>query len=267
MKIFILHKREIDIKPYINILKRNGLKTVNDVKLADFICILGGDGMVLKVLKYILIKNIPIFAVNYGKLGYLANINKDEFEIAIKKIKNKKYRIDKRQLLEIDIINSKKKKKFFALNDLCIMKGSLMAKLIDVNVYDITDKKEFINRYRADGLILSTPTGSTAYSLSAGGSILYRNLKATILTAICPQTLSAVPIVISGDRKLEFSFIEKGYRDVVCHIDGFIHVKLNYDSIIKAKLSDKDIQLINLDNNNYYEILREKLNWGKNIVE
>lgn len=259
MKVFIVNKKSISIKEYIEILKKYDIEIEKNYYKSDFILLLGGDGTTLKLVKYCIFKNLPILAINFGKLGFLASIMPNEFEFYIKKFLNKEYTLSKKRLLEVKVEN----KLFYALNEMCILKSNNMAKIVDICVYE---QNKFVNRYRTDGLILATPTGSTAYSMSAGGPILSEDTNAVVLTAIAPQNISAIPIVLSGTKELTF-YINKGSRDASLYIDGNIRINLRKEQKIVSKLSNKCLDFINFSNMDYYDILRKKLKWGENIVD
>ena len=139
-----------------------------------------------------------------------------------------------------------------------IAKGGLKSKLINVEVYS---NERFINKYRADGIIVSTPTGSTAYSLSAGGPIIHPELSALSITPLSPQSLTARPIIVGGDAKLSFKISSRD-DDVHMDIDGKMNYKIEEKDVIEATLSTKTLTLIKPENRDYFKILREKLKWG-----
>lgn len=241
----------LDFYKYIN---ENGIKEVNDTKYADLILSLGGDGTLLLAAKEALIKNVPIIAVNMGTLGYLAEINPSEIKEIIEKYKKDEHIIDERNFLEVKY----KGKKYYGLNEMVIIKGGSMSKLIEVEVFA---NDVFVNKYRLDGIIVGTPTGSTAYSLSAGGSIVNPNLKAMTITPICPQSLNARPIVINGNEKLKFRAYSRD-NDIHMSIDGNDCFYVDSNDEINVTLSNKKIKIVRSGNKDYYSILREKLKWG-----
>lgn len=260
-KIYIVSKRDIDITHYKNILKKYKIEIVSDVKYAKLIIAIGGDGTILKSIRYILKKNIPILSVNCGKLGFLSTIQNEQFEKVIKEIINKNYDIEERTLFEVKVNN----KKYYSLNEMCIIKSNMFSKLVEIEVYDVTNNKQFINKYRGDGLIVSTPTGSTAYSLSAGGPIIHKNIDLILLTAIAPQTLTAVPLILSGESKLEFK-LPNNLRKASIYIDGRINIEIDDKTNIRLMFSNKKMKFIKINDKSFYDILREKLMWGENIV-
>lgn len=260
-KVYIVSKRDINIKIYKDILKKYKIDVVPDVKYAQMIIVIGGDGTILKSIRYILKKNIPILSVNCGNLGFLTSVKNSEFENTIKKILEKSYFIEERKLFDIKVNN----KKYYSLNEMCIIKSNMFSKLVEIEVYDITNGREFINKYRGDGLIAATPTGSTAYSLSAGGPIIHKEIDLILLTAIAPQTLTAVPLILPGDRILEFK-LPNNLRKASIYIDGRINLEIDDKTDIRLMFSNKKIKFIKVNNDSFYNILREKLMWGENIV-
>ena len=224
------------LKEYYEYIKNNGIEEVEDVSEADLIISFGGDGTTLVAAKEALKKNVPVMAVNMGTLGYLAEIS-----------------------LEVKY----NKKTYYALNELVLLKGGMMSHLIQVEVYE---NNTFVNEYRADGVIVATPTGSTAYSLSAGGSIVYPGLKAVTITPLSPQGLTARPIIIDGGNTLSFKVFSRD-NDAHLNLDGSICIKVKQDDTINARLSNKKVKIIKSGKNDYYSILRQKLKWGDAIIK
>ncbi|MDD3050757.1 MAG: NAD(+)/NADH kinase [Candidatus Cloacimonetes bacterium] len=234
------------------------VKDYHDERL-DAILVFGGDGTILKAVKFALDTNAPLLGINLGKLGFLTDINLSELLAALKSIKEKKFRIQQRILIDVSL--RRKKKIIFvaqALNDAVIYKGPA-SRLIDVRLmYD--------NRYaleaRCDGFIVSTPTGSTAYSLSAGGPIMYPEMEALIVTPLNPHVLSVRPMVFSVREKINVKII-KSEDDALLQIDGEnLHVLLEGDEIL-IESAQKKIGFIKLTNKTFYQILRKKLHLGR----
>ncbi|WP_068268978.1 NAD(+)/NADH kinase [Caviibacter abscessus] len=240
MKFYILKKDEIDIKEYENMIKNLGFSI--DYENPDFILAFGGDGTILRALKTALDLNIPIIPVNFGKLGYMAHIEKDELKDLLINIKKGIYNTSKRYVLECEIEN----KKYYALND-------IVFKDEHVKEYKLFDSDYSITKYRGDGLIISTSTGSTAYAMSAGGSIINPELKIMNIVAIAPQTLSARPLILPPTNL-------KIKSDSKIYVDG-IKVLDNKKCETKINLSDKYVELIESQTKTYYDILKYKLEW------
>ena len=229
------------LKEYYEYIKNNGIEEVEDVSEADLIISFGGDGTTLVAAKEALKKNVPVMAVNMGSLGYLAEISPENLVEMLKRYQNGQYVVDERVLL----------------------KGGMMSHLIQVEVYE---NNTFVNEYRADGVIVATPTGSTAYSLSAGGSIVYPGLKAVTITPLSPQGLTARPIIIDGGNTLSFKVFSRD-NDAHLNLDGSICIKVRQDDTINARLSNKKVKIIKSGKNDYYSILRQKLKWGDAIIK
>lgn len=247
------------LNDFYKYLKSKNILEVKDVKEADLIISFGGDGTMLVASKEAMKKDIPIMAVNMGTLGYLAEINPENAIEMLEKYQNGEYIIDNRYFLEVKYNN----KKYYALNELVIVKGGLMSHLMEVEVYS---NDIFVNKYRADGVIVSTPTGSTAYSLSAGGSIVHPNLKALIITPLSPHSLNARSIVVDGNDYLSFKIFSRD-NDAHLNLDGREYLKVDSSDNVSAILSKKKIRVIRSGNKDYYSILREKLKWGDSVIK
>ncbi len=248
------HLNENLLKKFYEYMKNEKIEEVEDVEKADLIISFGGDGTMLVAAKETIKKSLPIMAVNMGTLGYLAEISVDEIIEMLEKYKNDEFITDSRAFLEVKYNDEV----FYALNELVLIKGGLISHLIEVEVYsdDI-----FVNKYRADGVIVATPTGSTAYSLSAGGAIVHPSLNAVTITPLSPQSLNARPIIIGGQQKLKFRTYSRD-NDVHLNVDGSTCFQIKSTDSIEAVLSDRKVEIIRTGKNDYYSILREKLKWG-----
>ena len=251
--------REELLNDFYKYLKYKNILEVKDVKEADLIISFGGDGTMLVASKEAIKKDVPIMAVNMGTLGYLAEINPENAIEMLEKYQNGEYIIDNRNFLKVKYNN----KKYYALNELVVIKGGLMSHLMEVEVYS---NDIFVNKYRADGVIVSTPTGSTAYSLSAGGSIVHPNLKALIITPLSPHSLNARSIVVDGNDYLSFKIFSRD-NDAHLNLDGSEYLKVDSSDRISAILSKKKIRIVRSGNKDYYCILREKLKWGDSVIK
>ncbi|MGL4254412.1 MAG: NAD(+)/NADH kinase [Fusobacteriaceae bacterium] len=231
---------------------------IDELELLDFAVIIGGDGTLLRAAK-ILVKNpkIDIIAINAGSLGFLTEISIEDGLNAIGRYLKGDYQVKSRRLLEIGL----KDKVYDALNEVVISKGGVMTKLLRIGVYS---DGEYMNTYRADGLIISTPTGSTAYSMAAGGPIVTPGLKALVLTPIAAHNLTARPVVINGDEVLTIK-IEDEDRIGYAVIDGETCAKIHFDDVVTVAYTGKKIKLVLPKELNYYGILRETLKWGDKL--
>jgi len=226
----------------------------------DLLLVLGGDGTILSVVKTMRKFNTKIFGINFGNLGFMSEIPPFQISKTLAKIFSGDYTIDKRLMLSVEIIrNGKCIKKFHALNEAVISQGSL-ARLINLRT-TVNNKK--LTTYHADGLIIATPTGSTAYSLSAGGPIVYPTLSTIIITPICPHSFTQKPIVIPAEKKVEV-IVESKKKQVNLSIDGQESLALEYDDIIRIK-RDGEANFVRLPTESFFKTLREKLDWGKKL--
>lgn len=253
MKVKIVKKPNIsNIDWILDYLKIKNIEVTDDIYNSDIILSLGGDGTILSLVDLLCQKNIPVFSVNYGNVGYMTKVSKDNLIVSFEKILKGDYTIDHRNFLEIEF----KGNKYYALNELSILKNTINSKLVNIKAYQ---GGKFINNYRGDGVIVSTPTGSTAYSLSANGPIICPHLKTLCITPLAPQTLSARSILLDPNIPLEFNSDEE---IVGINVDGRIHLELKKDEVVKASLCDFGIDLICFEDDNYFDILREKLHWS-----
>jgi NAD+ kinase len=226
---------------------------------ADLIVSFGGDGTLLNIAPLVERPDVPILGVNMGGLGFITEIAVDELESVLTKTLDGDYEVEKRMTLEIRVFSRKRKlHKFRVLNDVVITKGA-RSRIIDLETYVGED---YLCTYRADGLIISTPTGSTAYSLAAGGPILEPALGAIILSPICPHTLTNRPIVVPSKAAVRVTLRSFG-DTVILSPDGQQGVRLNNGDKVEARDYGMPVSLIKIPSRSYYEILREKLKWGE----
>jgi len=226
---------------------------------ADLIISLGGDGTLLNIAPLVERPEVPILGVNLGGLGFITEVAVDELEAVLSKTMDGDYEVEKRMTLEIRVIRKKARQhKFRVLNDAVIAKGA-RSRIIDLETYVGDD---YLCTYRADGLIISTPTGSTAYSLAAAGPILEPTLGAILLAPICPHTLTNRPIVVPSNATIRVTL--RSFGDTVILIpDGQKGMRLNNGDQMEARDYGMPVSLIKLPSRSYYEILREKLKWGE----
>ena len=246
------------LKSFYNYLKEKNIQEVFGVEQADLIISLGGDGTMLISAKEAIRGDIPVLAINMGSLGYLAEIKPQDAVKMLQDYENGNYKLEERSFLEVRYEDNI----FYGLNELVITKGGHEAHLIQVEVYS---NDIFVNKYRADGIIVATPTGSTAYSLSAGGSIVHPGLNALTITPLAPQSLTARPIIVNGCEVLSFKATS---RDDAVHlnIDGNQWFQIQKGDLVSARISDKKVKIIKPMNSDYYSILRQKLKWGDSVL-
>ena len=246
------------LKSFYNYLKEKNIQEVFGVEQADLIISLGGDGTMLISAKEAIRGNIPVLAINMGSLGYLAEIKPQDAVKILQDYENGNYKLEERSFLEVRYEDNI----FYGLNELVITKGGHEAHLIQVEVYS---NDIFVNKYRADGIIVATPTGSTAYSLSAGGSIVHPGLNALTITPLAPQSLTARPIIVNGCEVLSFKATS---RDDAVHlnIDGNQWFQIQKGDLVSARISEKKVRIIKPISSDYYSILRQKLKWGDSVL-
>ena len=231
--------------------------TYKDVKDAvEVMLTLGGDGTILGTVDIIRDSGIPVIGINFGRLGFLASINKNDIEKAIQALVNKQFTLDNRVLLELESDPPAFKNQNIALNDIVIHKRDNAA-MITIHAF-LND--EFLNSYWGDGIIVSTPTGSTAYSLSCGGPIVFPQSGNFVITPISPHNLNVRPIVISDDRKLTFK-IETRSTNYLVSCDSKTET-IDSSSVFTIQKAGYGLNLIRLNNESYLSTLRNKLMWG-----
>lgn len=224
----------------------------------DLVISLGGDGTLLYAARSWGLTGIPLFGVNLGHLGFLAETEPTQFASLLREILAGRYRAEKRIALEVVIERQGRvAAETLALNEAVINKGPL-SRIITIN-FQIKDFGRW--SFRADGVIIATPTGSTAYNLSAGGPVVYPTIPATIITPICPFTLTSRPLVIPADLPVEMT-VDGHEPDIHLTADGQISIPLKPGDRITAQAHKADISLIVSPNRNFIDILRQKLNWA-----
>ena len=227
--------------------------------LADFIVVLGGDGTMLSVARLVGGKGIPILGVNIGGLGFLTSVQKDEIFEVLEKVISGECPVEERIMLSACVFrHGESISEYIVVNDVVVNKGAL-ARIIDLETY--IDHK-YVATFKSDGLIVSTPTGSTAYALSAGGPILYPTLNSIVLAPICPHTLTNRPIVLPDDVRVEI-VLRSENEDVFLTLDGQVGFSLRQGDTIEVKKSQYKSKFIVPCERDYYEILRTKLKWGE----
>ena len=202
---------------------------------------------------------VPVLGVNYGGLGYLAEFRIEELYAALESILDGNYRLDKRVMLSVELVRGDESvTRNRVLNDVVINKSAL-ARIIEIEAYL---NQQFVNAFRADGLIVSTPTGSTAYNLSAGGPVIFPSMNAVVITPICPFTLSNRPIVVPDDAVIELR-LKTEQEDVSLTLDGQVGFPLKVEDRVLIRKSKTTFNLVQPMNRNYFDVLRDKLRWGR----
>jgi len=240
--------------PHLNSIGREDIPTK-----VEMIIVLGGDGTLLSVARLVGDHDVPILGVNLGGLGFLTEITLEELYRVLEKVVQGDFITDERVVLNASVIRrGEKMAEFIVLNDAVINKGAL-ARIIDL---ETTINGEYLTTFKSDGLILSTPTGSTAYNLSAGGPIVYPSLHCIIITPICPHTLTNRPIVIPDDVEIR-AMLKTKQQEVILTLDGQQGFTLEFEDIVEVKKAEGHIFLIKSPYRHYFEVLREKLKWGE----
>ncbi len=243
------------------LLGRSGGRSASKTEIArkaDLVVVLGGDGTLLSIASLVVRPDVPILGVNLGGLGFITEVAVDELESILSRTLAGDFSVEKRMTLEINVHRKKgRPKKFRLLNDAVITKGA-RARIIDLETYV---GKEYLCTYRADGLIISTPTGSTAYSLAAGGPIVHHTLGAIVLSPICPHTLTNRPIVVSSKSTIRVTLRSSG-NTVILSPDGRQGVLLEDGDTVEVRDSGVPVSLVKSPSRGYFEILRNKLKWG-----
>jgi NAD+ kinase len=226
---------------------------------ADLLLVLGGDGTILAATREATPRGIPILPINMGSLGFLTSFTVEELYPALEAVLAGHTTINERVLLQVERVHDKEiLTQQRVLNDAVVHKGTL-ARMIELELYI---DASFVCRYRADGLIVATPTGSTAYSMSAGGPIVHPAVESILITPICPHTLSDRPVVVPNTSQIELRLAESS-DSVFLTLDGQTGVPMQVGNRVKIVRAAERLKLIQPPNKTYFEILRSKLKWGE----
>jgi NAD+ kinase len=265
----MLSQENIDIIISDDLKKRSDFKIPRDYSLVQFdklakevdvLLAIGGDGTILSTVRRMGERQKPIMGIHIGGLGFLGECTENNLKKSIHFISNNKYDISERMILKASINSNSKEEIYWVLNDVVIDHGP-SARLLKMEVYV---SNRYLNTYEGDGLIISSPTGSTAYSLSAGGPIIHPSLDTITVTPICPHSLSARPIVLQSCETITLSFPEP-YEGMSLALDGQIRIPLHDESNINITRSIHSAKLITLPYNEYFKTLRTKMGWSGNV--
>jgi NAD+ kinase len=225
----------------------------------DFVLALGGDGTLLKTARIFAPKDIPVKGINLGTLGFLTDVDKNQAQAALLDILTRGLKVENRQLFTAEFVSGGKKIKTIFVND-CVTRSAFDGRLVSLDAFV---NGRFIAEYKCDGIIVSTPMGSTAYSLAASGAIVYPSLSVALLTPICPHTLAQRPMILPSDVKIMISTKNKiKNRKVVVSIDGQENYSLPKGESVKIAAYPQPLKIIKNAGADYFETLRKKLNWG-----
>ncbi|HMA62588.1 MAG TPA: NAD(+)/NADH kinase [bacterium] len=227
------------------------------ISAIDVMLSIGGDGTFLGGLRMIRGTNIPILGIHLGGLGFLADLSTENYKERLKALFAGEYHIEERYSLEAKLIPAQDEEKYWGTNEFHIDKGNVM-NMIKIRTFV---DNEYLNTYRADGLLISSPTGSTAYGLSAGGPIISPGLDVISISPICPHSLSARPVIISGEQEVEIDSSQFN-DDESLVIDGFQRVSLKEVNKVVIKRSSDTFKIIRFEDESFFQTLRKKLNWG-----
>jgi NAD+ kinase len=257
-----LRTRSIDVlldKTSAILLGEQGAyQEVSLVNRADVLLVLGGDGTMLNAARLAGERSIPILGVNMGGLGFLTEVRLESLYPSLERVFANDFVLDERLMLRTHIHRSGETvAQGVVLNDVVINKGTL-ARMIEVK---IAIQGRFVTNMRGDGLIISSPTGSTAYSLSAGGPIIDPAVQSLILTPICPHTLTHRPLIVPGNAEIEVTLTSKD-DGAIATLDGQVGVAIAQGDAVEIQTSEQRTRLIRFPESNYYDVLREKLKWG-----
>ncbi len=236
----------------------SGFQQTQLAEQADVLLVLGGDGTILNAARLAAERSIPILGVNMGGLGFLTEVRLDHLYPSLERVFADDFTLDERLMLKTHIHRQGETvARGLVLNDIVISKGTL-ARMIELQ---IAIQGQFVTNLRGDGLIIGTPTGSTAYSLSAGGPIMNPAVQALILTPICPHTLTHRPLIVPGNVDIEVTLTSKDDGSMAT-LDGQVGIALTQGDTAATKISGHKTKLIRFPESHYYEVLREKLKWG-----
>ena len=263
LNLMINSMSNLDINLYIDKSSNNKnenfsvLEHKEYVKKVDIVVVFGGDGTLLNAARNYLNYDIPILGINMGNVGFLTDISTDNFEKTIKEVLDGNYKIEERNLVSAKFGNNH----LYGLNEVVIHSGAyaqLMRYRLNVN-----DK--VVYEQRSDGLIIATPTGSTAYALSAGGPIIHPSLDVWTILPMLPQSLSSRPFVISTDEKVEMDLFDGPNENAKICVDGQDDIDIPYGEKILISKMEKTLKLVHPNDNDFFEACREKLGWSLNI--
>ena len=229
----------------------------HDNQTIDFALSVGGDGTFLTTAALVGHLDIPILGINCGHLGYLAEVQTDNLELVLDQLVNNNYTIEKRSMLEVSCQQDGKLASPYALNEVAILKSGLSSMI----TVDVTLNGEFLHNYKADGLLVATSTGSTAYNLSVGGPLLDPHVNAIILSPVATHSLNIRPLVVLDDSKIDIKIASRN-GNFLLSVDGRSQV-LSQDVQLHIERSQRTIKLVRINGQTFMQSLKDKLNWGK----
>lgn len=245
--------------PAFKVFKYNTYQAGDSLKEMDFFISIGGDGTLLESVTHIGPLQIPVLGINTGRLGFLATISREEMEASLVKVIDGNYTVDKRAVIRLETSSDIFGSLNFALNDFTVVKKDTSSM---ITIHTFIDG-EFLNSYWADGIIVATPTGSTGYSLSCGGPLIFPRSGNFVITPVSPHNLTVRPIIVSDSSEISFQVEGRSKRFLVS-LDSRI-ASVDASVRLKIKKADFGVKLIQLEGQHYFKTLRQKLNWGLDI--
>lgn len=235
------------------------IESADDFNDMDFILTLGGDGTILSAARAVAHRNIPILGIHLGDLGFMANVTLSDLYNRLNQVIEGKYIVSDHMVLDAEMSVNGRTINSQVLNEVVVNNGKTHRMVTCMLEAD----NRFIGKYKADGIIVSTPTGSTAYSLSAGGPIVEPSVKSIIITPICPHSLTSRPLVVPDSSEIKITFPKDPAEDIGVTLDGQIFHNFNYDAVITVRKANYVIKFIDFADCSYYTTLRNKMGWGK----
>ena len=259
--------KEKGLNPYLTTriekqFKQSGypiIDNADDFNNMDFILTIGGDGTILSTARAVADRNTPILGIHLGDLGFMAKVTLSDLYNRLDQVAAGNYTISDHMVLEAEMSANGNTITSQVLNEVVVNNGKthrMVTCMLEAN-------NKFIGKYKADGIIVSTPTGSTAYSLSAGGPIVEPSVKSIIITPICPHSLTSRPLVVPDSSEIKITFPVDPAEDIGVTLDGQIFHNFNYEAIITIRKADYTIKFIDFADCSYYGTLRNKMDWGK----
>lgn len=240
-----------------------GAQLAEEVDSLDLLVSLGGDGSLLRAARLVMGKDVPVLGINLGNLGFLTSISGEDLAEGLSKVLSGEYSLERRRTLHASVVgpDGSVRRDVAALNDVVVHKSGV-ARVTNLDLWvRIGGQEEEIGSFSGDGVVLSTPTGSTAYSLSAGGPIIVPELPCFLVTPICPHTLAVRPLVVPGDGEISVQAFERG-EPLVLTVDGQEGYPLAEGDRVVVGMSDQTVPLVRLPGHSFFATLRQKLNWA-----
>lgn len=249
-----------DIIPEVAVVQANREQIGRE---SDLVIVLGGDGSMLSAARDLALHQVPLLGVNRGRLGFLTDVSPDDIEEQVSAVLDGQYALEERFLLDVEVLqNEQVISRAGALNDVVVSSGT-SARMME---FDLSVNNVFVYRQRADGMIVSTPTGSTAYSMSGGGPIMHPSLDAILLLPMYPHTLSSRPIVIDGNSDIRITILEQGSESLPVTCDGQDKLNVCGGNVVHISKKAHRLSLVHPEGHDFYASCRDKLSWGSTLV-